>query len=379
MKRIDDLKQKRYEKLDEMKTIVEQVISENRSKDEDESKRYSKLEKEVETIDAQIKEFESLEEINKRTGAPVVKKEESKTDPFAVRFRDLVQESHRLGKTSSIFLEERANPIITSTDTGIIEKIVNPAGIDVMLSPGEAFLRNLGVTFFTGLTGNFTLPSMGESEAHFVNEAADGSTANMASASVTLAARRLTHSQAISSETLAQTNPGVYQTIVDNLVSGLWNKVVKDVFTQVKADAASQTFTKPVARVAHQFNLADALNMEASIGGLLMNKPAYVCNPTTKAYLKGTIALGTTAGAPIWNANELNGIPAYSVPQISTDEMYLASWDKVAVGTWDNISLIVDPFSLAASGQLKVTATMLVDSGVINKRGITFCTDCSTY
>ena len=189
-------------------------------------------------------------------------------------FRDWLKEAVDSGRSASL----RADPIITSTDSAIIEKSVFP-GIDILQSPAEAFLRQLGVTFFAGLNGQLIVPSMAQSTGKFVTENQDASSASLETASLTLTPRRISHSQAISKETLVQTSPGIYNGIVQNLVNGVWNCVTNDLFDQMLVDCPS---TAENTKGGYP-TFSQLVGMEASLGDYMLTSPAYVCTPATRA------------------------------------------------------------------------------------------------
>lgn len=348
---------------------------------EDEVKTWDKLELEVENLNKDLTRAKKMDDLNKSRGT-VTKVEDKESESFVSKFRSALKDSYDSGVKNTLKYDVekeklRANPIVTTTDAGLVNKITGD--INVLYSQGEKFLFDtLGVTRLSGLKGNFTLPSMSQSEAEFVNEAADGSTANLASASVTLAGRRLTHSQAITVETLEQSNDSVFKIILENLNNGLWYKIVKDLVTQSKSDGATQLFTKPVSQ--NQMAYVDIVRMkDSSLGGVMVNNPAFLCNGTTLSYFESTIKLGTTAGSAMSENGKLAGIPIYAIPQIASDELHIADWKQAVVGEFGDTTFIVDPLTLAASGQIKVTASKLVDTALWNKRAYTYCADCSTY
>lgn len=372
MKSINELKQERAQKIAQMSGLVDRVMAENRAKTESESQLWNDLDKEVTTLDETIRMAERQEDLNKKLGIAA----EIKTQPKhqAVAFRDWLKESVHQGKTSSMEVELRADPLITSTDTGIINKnIAN--GIDILTSPAEAFLRQLGVIIYSGLNGNFIVPSMAEDTATFANESGDASTADMSTSSLTLAARRVTHTQSISKETLAQTNPAIYASILQNLVNGVWNAVTYDVFDTLQSDAAASVTTPTVAGLT----FGDLVKMEASIGGLNIGQGAYVTTPTGKAYMKQKIALGTTVGPAIWQSdNTINGYPAYGVPAANANAVYFGDFSRMNVGQWGNsIELVVDPYTKAKQGQIVLTVIGMFDSGCSNRRGVCWTANAS--
>lgn len=372
MKNINELKQERASKIAQMSTIVDRVMGENRSKNEAEAKLWNDLDSEVNGLDETIRMAERQEELNKRAGKPVEVRNEEK-QPVSIQFRDWLKDSVQKGITASFngLGELRADPIITSTDSAVINKSI-AGGVDILTSPSEEFLRKLGITFYPGLQGNFIVPSMAEDKATFATESGDSSTADMSTSSLTLAARRVTHTQKISKETLVQTNPAIYTSILQNLVNGIWNAVTYDVFDTLETDAATQTSTKSQASYV---NFTDILNLEASLGGLNISNAAYVTTPTGKAYLKGVAAL--TNQAPIWANNEVNGYPAYGVPAANAKKLYFGDFSRSAVGQWGGLEIIVDPYTAAKQGQIVLTVIGMFDTGVTNKRAFTFCSDTS--
>lgn len=361
------LKDKRYLKLDEMREIVEKAIKEERSKDEAETKRYNSLDEQVKSIDSQIKEIELQEQIALRMASENPEESKNVETPITVQFRDWLTGAVKAGKTDNFMAlaEFRADPIITTTNANDILK--STAGsVSILTSPAEAFLRELGVTFYQGLQGNFAVPSMGEDTAVFYGEDASAASADMATSSLVLTARRVSHTQQISKETLAQTNPGIYASILQNLVNGVWNAVTNDVFDTLETDAATQSATVNEAAVTYK----TILGMEASIGGLSINQGAYVTTPTIKAYLKGTA--GLTNQVAMWNGKEMNGYPAYGVPAANSRKVYFGDFSKQAVGQWGGLEIVVDPYKDAKKGLITLTIIGMFDTGCMNKRAFAF-------
>lgn len=282
-------------------------------------------------------------------------------------FRDWLIEAVNEGKTATY----RADPIVTSTDTGVINKQVM-SGIDVLTSPGEAFLRQLGVTFFDGLIGNFTVPSMAEDTGTFPGEDASASSANMVSASLTLAARRVTHSQAITKETLSQSSPSVYASIVQNLINGVWNAVTNDLFDTLDTDAATQITDLTYAVITY----GAVVNQEASLNGLQLVSPAYVTTPALKALMLSKAFMTNQVG--IWYNDKVNGYDAYAVPAANARKVYFGDWSRVCVGQWGGLEIVVDPYTDAKKGLINLTAVGMFDTGCYNKRGFAILKDAST-
>jgi HK97 family phage major capsid protein len=322
-------------------------------------KQWKGYDAKIKAIDDQIALLERQEELNKRNVKPEMKNTiELDQKSLGVRFRDFLIDAVENGKTATF----RVEPMMSTSNTDILNKTVQP--LDLMTSPGEEFLRSLGVTIYTGLNGQIVLPNMEQETAGFVAEGVCNGDASMNIADVILAPRRVTNSQSVTREFLAQTNPDIYASLLQNLTVGIWNAVVTDFFTQVIADAGAgqQTVTGTTA------TYADILNLEASLGCYSLD-PKYVTTPAGRATFK-TLATVTSVAGPAWYDNQLNGYPAFATCALPADHTILADWGKTVLGQWGGIEVIVDPFTYATCGKIKVTTLGLFDSGVYNPRGI---------
>lgn len=368
MKKINDLKSERIELIKKMEviTIGETLTDEQRTE-------WTGYDIQVKKIDDEIAMAERQEELNK---IKAEKKENTievnEKKSIGVQFRDFLKEA--VDGNGPKKFEVRAEPILASTTSAIINKTVANS-VDILTSPGEAFLRQLGVTFFPGLTGNFVLPALVQDTATFPGEDVSTGLANMTPEALTLVARRVTHQQSITRETLAQTSPTIYASIVQNLVNGVWNAIANDVFDTLQTDCVGHFVTLTAAGLTN----GDLVNMEASIGGLSIGGGVYVTTPAIKAYLKQKIALGTTAGPAIWSTdNVVNGYPAFGVPAANTNKIYFGDFSRMAIGQWGSLyDIVVDPFSKAAQGEIVLTIVSLVDTGCYNPRALVFSSDAS--
>lgn len=360
MKKLNDLKAERTALTLRYNEIMgeEKMTDELRSEATEAGVTLSQLDKDIALVERQ-------EVINAATVAPI-EGEEVEERTVAENFQGFLRSA--IEGTGP--LSFRVEPMLSTSNTAVINKTVANS-LDILTSPGEAFLRTLGVTFYPGLTGNFVVPAMAQDTAAFPGEATDGADASMNVETLTLAARRVTHAQSIAKETLAQTNPAIYSGIVQNLVNGIWNAITNDVFDTLQTDAATQVVGVTAAGLAY----GDLVNMEASIGGLNIGAGAYVTTPAVKGYLKQKTE--STYGDAIWMDNEVNGYPAFGVPAANANKVYFGDFSRMAIGQWDGVEIIVDPYTKAKAGEIVLTAVALTDTGCTNKRALCFTADVS--
>ena len=363
MKNLNDLKLERNtlsEELDTIKNDTEGKVEEQRSRIDEIATEFNSLSEDIARMEmverANILELEKVE--------PEKVEPETETRSLGEGFRDFLTEAID-GKGGLNF---RADPWITGT--GQVNQTVG--GIDILKSPGMAFLSTLGVTFMTGLNGNLILPYMSQNTAEWANEGGDASTASMSQTEITLAARRVTHSQSITRESLAQTNPDLYSTILQELVDGIGQAVADDVFDTTETDAPGQAHIT----TAGGFTYLDILQMEASIGDYAINTKV-ATTPAIKAYLKQEAEYGTDR-SPIWSDNEVAGFPAFSSSHANTNRLYIGDFSRNVVGQWGGVEVVVDPYGdYAKTGRINLTAIALFDTGQRNPEAIVFTDDVS--
>ena len=312
-------------------------------------------EKEFDTNESDIAIAKRIAQKSKTFDNSNTETEENETS--AASFRNYLM----AGNFDKPFILERADPILTSTDTGSINKTVANE-VQIAMSPAESFLRNnLKITFYEGLNGNFVVPKMSQFVAGFVNEASTAGLGDVNLSSLTLAGRRLTAYATITDETLKQTNPGIFQGILNDLVNSYWQGVKYDVFDQIDTDAAARKSTLN----AVSFNFGHLTSMEASLGGKVPSQNlSFVATPTGKGYTKKTIALGTTAGDSIWEKIEW---AKYDSDGANADKMYLGDFSKAVIGTFgSNYEIkVMQDVDGAKKGIYTAVISGLVDTGCV--------------
>lgn len=313
---INELKIKRSDITKQIDGLLAvELTDESRSQVTNLENEYEKLSKDIEMLENQAKRAHSVDNT-------VVTENRTETKSPGAEFRDYL----KAGNFTKPFVIERADPIVTSTDSGVINKTVANE-VMIAMSPAESFLRNdLGVKIYENLNGNFVVPRMDQFSATFVNEASTATLGDVNLKSLTLAGRRLTAYATITEETLAQTNPAIFQGVIDDLKNSFWQGVKYDTFDQIEVDAATRISDQDAATMTYDV----IVGMEASLGGVVPSQNLkLVATPTIKGFAKKTIALGTTAGQSIWEKIEY---PKFDSDGANADRVYLGDFGKVVVG-----------------------------------------------
>lgn len=371
MKEMNEIKSKIREIRENMKSLNDEALKEKRDFTPEEQSKYDILKEELIKNEKILERMLEAEELNKRMAMEDIKnekREESLTNRWLDAFIDyatkgIISEEFR-GYNGGILVpkELRADPILTTTNTGIINKTIGP--VSVKTPSGLEWLRSIGVTFDEGLTGNYVLPSVATVSVGFVGEGNDTSTANVTPASVTLAARTVGGNQTISRQTLAQTNPEILASVLDVIDRAIGTEIVKDCFVQAEADATGRKATMNASSATYN----TILNIDSSIN-VELQRPVIVMSKKTANYFK-VLNVGSAGIRFAIENGEMNGYPVYTHPSLPDNKIWLFDATDMHVGFWGNKELIIDQYSSKKSGKIEFQVLQLCDTGYANPASI---------
>jgi len=235
-------------------------------------------------------------------------------------------------------------------------------------------VQQLGARMLSGLTSNVTIPKTGTGTAYWTSENAAATESTQTIGSISLSPKRVAAYSELSKQLLAQSNFDVEAMVRDDLLYQLnlaFDKVAIDGggtdepsgvldASGLHGQTGGQTWQNMVDAEG------DVLSTNALAGSL-----AYVATPANMAVMKAADK-GTDTGQFIWQNNTINGYPAVATNQMTAATTVFGDWSQVILAEFGaGVDLVVDPFSLALTGLLRVHVARLVDVGV--RHGAAFC------
>ena len=247
------------------------------------------------------------------------------------------------------------------------EKVVATEVFDI-LTPLRAknVLAQAGATIYSNLTSDVKIPIMSKSNVTFEAENGEAKDGAGAFNYLKLTPHRLTAYVDISKELLAQDSVDVENAIRTDLVNAINSKLEeaflsdfsgstvqpKGVFAVVKPDSAVTS------------NFAKLVENEAKVEDAnILNEPCYILSNKAKAALRA-MAKGAKSTELVYENGEVDGTKAYNTSNVPASNYLFGDMSSLVAGTWSGLDVIVDPYTQAAKGAVRLVVNMYVDFGV---------------
>ncbi len=374
MKKLNDLKAKRTE----IALRYNEIMASDKMTDELRTEA-TNISEEIRNIDSDIQLVERQIELASQEANDVP---EQREDPnFYTELRNYFQ----TGVVPQEFRGEKGGfkipgemlrgDLKTTTNSGIINKTVED-NLSIAKSPALGIMEKLGVRKYSGLNGQFVVPSMAQVNAGFAAETVAVSDASGTPTSLTLSPRRLGAYNVVSKETLASTNPSIWNGIVQDIVDAYYRAQLGDLFDQIQTDAVDASTTISGSTLAY----SDLVDLQADVPYDVAS-PAYVTTPSVASFLKKTATISSVAG-PVWDGplmdGMIDGLPAIASGLANDDTLIYADFSQAVVAEFgDGLEILVNPYEYDAEGKIKVTVSGLTDTGFGNYRFSSWIADVS--
>ncbi|WP_197419605.1 phage major capsid protein [Burkholderia sp. TSV86] len=149
--------------------------------------------------------------------------------------------------------------------------------------------------------------------------------------------------------------------------------------TGIHAVALADVFPSYNEYVQMETDIAAA---DADIGSL-----SYVVNARARGAAKTTlkfpaaVSSGVTIsqGGTIWEpGNTINGYNVDVTNQLAAGDVFFGNWADFIVGMWSGLDMMVDPYSLSASGGTRIVLFQDVDMNIRHKESFTYASKTAT-
>lgn len=271
--------------------------------------------------------------------------------------------------------EQRAD-ILAGTDTAGAEVVAEDKSS--ILAPLRASLIAVkaGATFLTGLVGDLSMPAYAGTSAAWKGEVAAAADGGGAFSEINFSPLRLTAYVDISKRFLIQDSASAEAMLKQDIVNAVAGKLESTLFSKTAASAGvSPAGLFPIGDTlgAGLPTWGEIVGLETAVdtANALQGNLSYITNAAGRGLLKTTVKHATNpAGFMMSESGEMNGYPVHVSNHVAadlataTDEdgLAFANWSDLIIAQWAGIDIVVDPFTLATTGQIRLVVNAYFDA-----------------
>ena len=268
-------------------------------------------------------------------------------------------------------VESRAAVTITNEHDDVVE-----VEFADLLTPLRAknVLVAAGAKYMSGLIGDVQVPIMGAGNVTWEGEVASAKEAGYTFTSKKLQPKRLTAYVDISKQFLVQDSIGAEQAIRADIVAAINSKLESTILGSAQGSTTTPAgiFYGQTPKKITTFK--DICDLEASIEDAnVIGECKYVMSNKAKAALRN-MAKSSKSTQLVMENGEVDGTPVLNTSNVEAQNIAYGDWNNLAIGQWGSIDLIVDPYTLAKDGQVRIVINAFFDAVTLRPEAFAFGT-----
>ena len=222
-----------------------------------------------------------------------------------------------------------------------------------------------GAKFITGLVGDVQVPSMSAGNVTWEGEVASAKDGGQTFTAVKLSPKRLTAYVDISKAFLVQDSKSAEALIRQDIINAINSKLEATIL-----GSAAGTTTQP----AGIFNgkskktiasFKDVCDLEAKIEDAnVIGECKYVMSNKAKAALRN-MAKSAKSTELVMEGGAIDGTAVLNTSNVEEQNVVYGDFSNLAIGQWGSIDLLVDPYTKAADGQVRLVVNAFFDAKVL--------------
>lgn len=205
----------------------------------------------------------------------------------------------------------------------------------------------MGATVLTDLVGNVDLPSVGGVTFTFVNEGTSSSVKKASVAKATLSPKGIRGFMAVTRDLLAQSSLNIEQILRDRIIAAEAACIDKAALAAIVSAASS---------AGTSFSYANLVAMETAINAANANRGrmGYILPAADWALAKTTVKASGIPSFILDADNTIGGYRADYSNQFAANTPIFGNFEDLYIGRWGGVDILVDPFTLGDTGEIKL-------------------------
>lgn len=399
---------KMEDKLKETEEIQTEVRSEEKKEDEKDSEKNSEKnsdEKEINNEDNTKSEEEKSEEEkekkdendsntddkksdneDKDSDSKKDSEDDSKTDSKDEK-RNENKKSYKMNKNIILSeirsaLNSADHKVTLPAETRAVTQTVTKDGVHDelvetefkgLLEPlyADSVISNLGITIYNGLpAGDFKVSAMGKGAAAWADETGTAAESKNTFSHVILKPKRISAQLSYSKQFLAQDTVGAEAAIRRDIYNALVSKIQSTMLSADPADTVTNNKPAGIFNGVTAKNIssyAELCDVEATVDDSnVKGERKYLMSNKAKAILR-CMPKSSLATELVLHGNDIDGTPVIANSDVPTTQYAYGDFSNIVMGTWGDVDLIVDPYTLAAENSIRIVVNAFVDWTKVRK------------
>ena len=257
----------------------------------------------------------------------------------------------------------------TVSGDGVHDEIVEEE-FKGLLEPlyADSVISNLGITIYNGLpAGDFKVSAMGKGSAAWADETGTAAESKNTFTHVTLQPKRISAQLSYSKQFLAQDTIGAEAAIRRDIYNALVAQIQS---TMLSADASGANKPAGIFNGVTAKNIssyAELCDVEAAVDDSnVKGERKYLMSNKAKAILRCMPKSSLTTEL-VLDGNDIDGTPVIANSDVPTTQYAYGDFSNIVMGTWGNVDLIIDPYTLAAENSVRIVVNAFVDWKKVRK------------
>ncbi len=221
-----------------------------------------------------------------------------------------------------------------------------------------------GATFLTGLVGDVSIPVYSGSNCAWKGECVTADNGEGEFTEVNIKPKRLTAFIDISKQFIYQDSNSAEEMLRRDLVNAIAEKLEMTILGDEAgtANKPAGLFNGVTADTA-AVKFGDVVDWEAELENANIAEIKYIVNPSAKAILRKT-AKDTGSGLFVMADGEIEGNEVISTASVVKKGVILGDFRELVIGQWGALDVVVDPYTKAADGQIRVVVNAYFDAAL---------------
>ena len=223
----------------------------------------------------------------------------------------------------------------------------------------------------SNLVGDVQVPIMSKTNVGWAGEVAEAASGDPTFSHVTLSPKRLTAYIDISKQFLAQDSLGAENMIREDIVKAVNAKLEETILGSGSGSTTEPEGIFNVISATSVSGFADVCDKEAELEDAnVYGDKVYVMSNKAKAAFR-VMPKSSKSTQLVMENGEVDGTKAFNTSMIADKKYIYGDFSNLAIGQWGATDLLIDPYTKAATGQVRIVINAYFDAKVLRSEAFT--------